>query len=128
MTPARDFPIARLLGFEVGESRPGTAVVHFQPEPRHNNTLGTLHGGVLCDIADAAMGHAYRTGLEPDDRFTTVDLQISFLRPVRLERLEARGHVLRQGRRLGFMECDIVNDRGELVAKASCTCLRLPAE
>lgn len=122
-----DFPLARLLGFEQAETAPGTGVVTFQAEPRHNNTLGTLHGGVLCDIADAAMGHAFRASLAPGESFTTVELKINFLRPVRLDRLRASARMLKQGRTLGYLECDITNQRGELVARASCTCMRLGA-
>lgn len=41
--------------------------------------MGTLHGGVLCDLADAAMGMAFAsTTLAPDESFTTIALSISF--------------------------------------------------
>lgn len=123
--PSR-FPISQLLGFELVSAGDGTATVVFQAEERHDNVQGTLHGGVLCDIADAAMGNAFRSGLPEDVGLTTVELQIHFLRPVRRDRLTAVGKVVRRGRRLGYMECDITNQRGELVARAACTCMALP--
>ena len=52
-------PVATLIGFKLVSARPGEAVVELQADQRHANPMGTLHGGVLCDIADAAMGIAY---------------------------------------------------------------------
>jgi len=49
-------PIARLLGLEMVEVRSGEATFQLQAEQRHANPMGTLHGGVLCDLGDAAMG------------------------------------------------------------------------
>jgi uncharacterized protein (TIGR00369 family) len=52
-------PIAQLIGFKMVSVEEGEAVVEFEATERHSNPMGTLHGGVLCDIADAAMGMAY---------------------------------------------------------------------
>ena len=51
-----DIPVARLIGFEAKEIADGRATVMFAAGPQHANPMGTLHGGILCDIADAAMG------------------------------------------------------------------------
>jgi acyl-coenzyme A thioesterase PaaI-like protein len=72
-------------------------VVDFEAGQQHANPMGTLHGGVLCDIADA----------------------------VWKARLRATGHVVKTGRTVGLVECDIVDDGGSLVARASSTCLTL---
>lgn len=122
---ASPFPIAELLGFEVVARADGTATVVFEAQERHENTRGSLHGGVLCDIADAAMGNAYRTGLAPGESHATVELKINFLRPVRRERVTAIGRVIWRGGRLGYVECDIRNAHGETVARASSTCITL---
>src|SRR5580692_9794487 len=76
-------PIGKLLGLRLLQAENGTAVVEFVADERHANPAGTLHGGVLCDLADAAMGFAYYTTLEADESMTTVELKINFLRPVR---------------------------------------------
>ena len=52
-------PIAELIGFNVEEISDGRAVGCLQSGPQHANPMGTLHGGVLCDVADAAMGMAF---------------------------------------------------------------------
>ena len=95
-------PIAELLGFDVEEIGDGRAVGVMEAGPQHANPMGTLHGGVLCDIADAAMGMAFASTLAPDESFTTVSLNINFFRPVWQARLRAEARVVhaRQERRL----------------------------
>ena len=72
-------PIAQLIGFTLVSIAPGQAVIEFAASERHANPMGTLHGGVLCDIADAAMGMAYASTLQDDETFTTLELKINFL-------------------------------------------------
>jgi uncharacterized protein (TIGR00369 family) len=60
--------------------------------------MGTLHVGVLCDIADAAMGIAYSTTLAPSQSFTTVELKINFLRPVWKAKLRAEARMIHSGK------------------------------
>ena len=87
--------------------------------------MGTVHGGILCDIADAAMGIAFATTLSPGESFTTVELKINFLRPVRNTQLRAAGRVIQRGRTIGYVECEITDENGKLVAKSNSTCLVL---
>lgn len=123
-----DVPIARLIGFEAREIAAGRASVTLLAGPQHANPMGTLHGGVLCDIADAAMGMAFASTLAPKESFTTVELKINFFRPVWEAQLKAEGRVVRRGRSLGYVECEITDERGRLVAKAASTCLALRGE
>src|SRR5437870_13798333 len=76
-------PIGRLLGFVLRVIEPGRAVFEMEADERHHNPMGTLHGGVYCDLADAAMGYAYAASLAEGESFTTVELKINFLRAVR---------------------------------------------
>jgi uncharacterized protein (TIGR00369 family) len=117
--------VATLLGFQLVAAGPGTAEVVLQTGPRHANPMGTLHGGILCDIADAAMGMAYGTTLQEGESFTTLELKINFLRPVWESQLRAVGRVVRGGKMVGLLECDITDHDGQLVARASSTCLTL---
>jgi uncharacterized protein (TIGR00369 family) len=118
-------PIAELIGFTVGEIGGGRAVGSFQPGPQHSNPMGTLHGGVLCDLADAAMGLAFVSTLEADESFTTMDLQIHFFRPVWKARLRAEARVIQRGKNAGYIECDVHDENGKPVAKANSRCLVL---
>ena len=73
-----DVPVARLIGFEVADER---ATVILAAGPQHANPMGTMPGGILCDIADAAMGMAFASTLAPEESFTTVELKVNFFRP-----------------------------------------------
>jgi uncharacterized protein (TIGR00369 family) len=121
-------PIARLIGFRLTSVRHGEAVVELEASETHTNPMGTLHGGVLCDIADAAMGIAYASTLEEGESFTTLELKINFLRPVWKEKLRAVGKVVKRGKVVGMVECDVTNSEGALVARASSTCMVLRGE
>ena len=125
---ANDVPIARLIGFEAKEISDGRAIVTLTAGTQHANPMGTLHGGVLCDIADAAMGMAFASTLAPGESFTTVELKINFFRPVWEATLKAEGKVVRRGRSIGYVECEVTDERGQLVAKAASTCLALRGE
>jgi uncharacterized protein (TIGR00369 family) len=120
-----EVPVARLIGFEAKEIVDGRAVITLTAGPQHANPMGTLHGGILCDIADAAMGMAFASTLAPDESFTTVELKINFFRPVWEALLKAEAKVVRRGRSLGYVECVIADEQGQLVAKAASTCLAL---
>ena len=95
---------------------------------RHHNPMGTLHGGVYCDLADAAMGYAYAATLGDGETFTTVELKINFFRPVRRGRLTAEAKVVKAGSTLGYVECEVKDQDGRLVAKAASTCIKLKRE
>src|SRR5215475_1642265 len=97
-------PAARLIGFEVSEHGNGRALVTLQAGLQHTNPMGTLHGGILCDIADAAMGIAFASTLAPEESFTTVELKINFFRPIWQAQLRAEGTVVQRGRTIGYVE------------------------
>jgi uncharacterized protein (TIGR00369 family) len=121
-------PIATLIGFSLGEVEPGQMVIEFEATERHANPMGTLHGGVLCDIADAAMGTAYGSTLEDGETYTTLELKINFLKPIWTGRLVAVGRVVKRGRTIGLVECDVTDEKQSLVARATSTCMTLRGE
>jgi uncharacterized protein (TIGR00369 family) len=118
-------PVARLIGFALVGVSEGHATVTLEAGPQHSNPMGTLHGGILCDIADAAMGIAYASTLAEGETFTTIELKINFLKPIWNAKLTAEGRVVKRGRTVGLTECDITDEKGSLVARASSTCLTL---
>jgi uncharacterized protein (TIGR00369 family) len=118
-------PIARLLGLVLRAIEPGRAVFELEVDERHHNPMGTLHGGVYCDLADAAMGYAYASTLGEGETFTTVELKINYFRPVREGKLTAEARVVNAGNTLGYVECDVKDARGKLVARAASTCMKL---
>src|SRR2546422_11596394 len=118
-------PVATLIGFSLASIEPGRAVIEFEATERHANPMGTLHGGILADIADAAMGMAYASGLDEGETFTTLELKINFLKPVWTGKLTATGRVVQGGRTIGLVECDVVDEKRRLVARASSTVMTL---
>ena len=121
-------PIAKLIGFKLVSISSGKAVIEFEADEKHANPMGTLHGGVLCDISDAAMGLAYASRLKEAESFTTLELKINFLKPVWKAKLRAEGSVVNEGKRIGLVMCDIFDNHDRLIARASSTCLTLKGD
>lgn len=121
-------PIAKMIGFELLEVAPGRATFALDADTRHANPMGTLHGGVLCDLGDAAMGCAIGTSLVEGETYTTVELRINFFKPIWKQRLTARGTVVRRTRKLAYAEAEITDEKGSLVAKLSSSCLILTGD
>lgn len=119
-------PIAQTIGFRCIDASLASATMEMDTDPaRHANPMGTLHGGVLCDLADAAMGTAMSTTLEDDETFTSVDLTIKFFKPIWKSRIRATAVVTKRTRTLGMVECDVLDEGGSLVAKLFSTCMVL---
>ena len=118
-------PVSELIGFRLTSVEPGKAVFELDAGPQHANPMGTLHGGVLCDVADAAMGIAYASTLGEGETFTTLELKINFLRPFRTGRLTATARMVKAGRTIGLAECDVTDTEGRLIARAMSTCMTL---
>jgi len=121
-------PISILIGFRLTSVSRGEAVIELEAGRQHANPMGTLHGGVLCDIADAAMGLAYASTLAEGETFTTLELKINFLRPVWTAKLRATGRFVKGGKTVGLAECDVTDEDQNLVARASSTCMTLRGE
>jgi uncharacterized protein (TIGR00369 family) len=121
-------PMATLVGFNLVAAKFGEVVIEFDASSRHANPMGSLHGGILCDVADAAMGMSFASTLEDDESFTTLELKINFLKPVWSDKLRAVGKIVKRGRTVGMAECDVTNSKGEIVARSSSTCLVLRGE
>jgi uncharacterized protein (TIGR00369 family) len=118
-------PVAELLGMRMVAAEPGRVTFELDAGLQHSSPPGTLHGGILCDLADGAMGCANLSRLEEGESFTTVELKINFLKPVWTGRLTAVGEVIKAGRTLALLDCRITDDSGSLVAYATSTCMTL---
>src|SRR3989449_8166363 len=106
------------LGARISEAEPGRVVVELIAGPRHRHGGGVVQGGVVTQIADAAMGMSLATLQEDGMWNTTIELKINFLRPVREGRLRAIGRVVEIKQSLMFSEADVMDERGRLVARA----------
>jgi len=123
------FPIMKTLGIRLIEVGEGTASMEMETKTElHSNPMGTIHGGVLCDIADAAIGTAHFTTLTEGESLASIDLQINFFRPVRNERLKAAARPIHRGKTVSRYVCDITRADGKLVAQVMSTILTLRGE
>lgn len=114
------------LGARIAEAEPGRVVVELDAGPRHRHGGGVVQGGVITQIADAAMGMSLATLQEEHIWNTTIELKINFIRPMVEGRLRAIGRVVEMKQTLLFGEADVVDDEGRLIARASSTCLVVP--
>jgi uncharacterized protein (TIGR00369 family) len=122
-------PIAATIGMTTVEVSAGFAAFEMDATPRrHANPMGTVHGGVLCDLADGAMGVAWASELTTGETFTTLELKINFLKPVWETHLRAEARVLKRGRTIGLAECNVRDAKGDLVAHATSTLMTLRGE
>jgi len=122
-------PVAGTVGMRLTAIGEGEATFELDVDPeRHANPMGTVHGGILCDLADAAMGCAYASRLGDGESFTTLEMKINFLKPFWSGLLVARARLVKGGRTIGLVECDVEEADGSLVARASATCMTLRGE
>lgn len=121
--------ISQMLGFRIVAVGEAMAVVEFDADAqRHGNQQGTVHGGMLCELADAAIGTAHSTLMEPGQSFTSIDLKAAFLRPVWRSRLCARAWAEHRGRTISHYRCEIERDDGKAVASIASAVLTLRGE
>ncbi|MHB8612641.1 MAG: PaaI family thioesterase [Candidatus Dormibacteraceae bacterium] len=114
------------LGAWISESVPGRVVLELEAGPQHRHGGGVVQGGVITQIADAAMGMSLATLQEDEVWNTTIELKINFIRPVVSGRIRAVGRVVEMKQSLMFGEADVFDEQGRLVARASSTCLAVP--
>ncbi|WP_439594169.1 PaaI family thioesterase [Microbacterium sp.] len=120
-------PIARLLGFDIVEAREGEVVFECEPGEYHYNPLGTVHGGLACTLLDTVVGCAAHTTLAKGVGYTSIDLNVSYLRPILATSgtLRAVGRVVKTGSRVIFAEGVLQDAAGRSLATATSSLLVL---
>lgn len=121
--------ISQLLGFRLVAIGEACATLELEADPaRHGNQQGTVHGGLLCELADAAIGTAHSTLMDEGQSFTSIDLKATFLRPVWRSRLRARAWAEHRGRTISHYRCDIQREDGKVVASIASAVLTLSGD
>ena len=118
-------PIMRLVDMAEFEAVEGSVTVRLDPQEFHYNPLGSMHGGVISTLLDTACGCSVHSLLPAGVGYTSLDLNVKFLRPVTLAsgRLTCVGSVLQKGRRTALAEARLTDARGRLAAHATSTCM-----
>jgi uncharacterized protein (TIGR00369 family) len=98
------------------------------PDESVCNPIGMVHGGLFCTLADSVAGCAVHATLDAGVGYTSIDINVNFLRPVTLEsgQLRATGVVTKPGRKVALASVEIHDGAGKLVGTASSNCLIIP--
>jgi len=118
-------PYAKFLGLELGEIANGAASIHLDVRDELKQNQGVVHGGAVASLIDTASAFAVLTQIELEERVTTTDLTIHYLRPITSGRMTATARVVRGGRRLFVLSVEVTNDRDVLVATAVTTYIKV---
>ena len=122
--------MGQLLGMRLVEAERGRAVLEGTPTEAAYNVIGTVHGGYAATMLDFACGYAVLSVLGPGQGFTTIELKVSFLRPLTAGRgtVRAEGKLVKAGRRVAFSEATLVDASGQPCATASASWLVTEAD
>lgn len=123
-------PISQTLGFHLVEAESGRAVFQGQPEFRHYNPIGSVHGGFAATLLDSALGCAIFSTLHKGDTWTTLELKLNFVRGMTKDTgpVRAQGRLIHRGRTVATSEGDLKDASGKLYAHATTTCMIFPAK
>jgi uncharacterized protein (TIGR00369 family) len=121
-------PVARLIGIEVESVEPGKVTMSLEAGEQHWNPMGIVHGGIFCDLADAAMGLAFVTTLGEGEAFSTVELSVNYFRAVKTGKIFSTGTVVNAGKNVAYLEATVEDETGRMLAKVSSTVMVLRGE
>lgn len=114
-------PFARLMGMRLVDIRPNEAVIRIEMRDDLRQPAGVLHGGVTATLIDTAMAFAVITRLAADERASTIDLTVHYLRPHTEGSFTCTAKVVRAGKRIFTVSADVVNENDRLIATAIST-------
>jgi uncharacterized protein (TIGR00369 family) len=118
-------PYAQFLGLRLGEIHKGQVSIHLDVRDELKQNQGVVHGGAIASLIDTASAFAVLTQIETNERVTTTDLTIHYLRPITSGRMTATARVVRGGRRLFVLSIEVTNDTSVLVATAVTTYIKV---
>jgi uncharacterized protein (TIGR00369 family) len=118
-------PIMQLMDVASMRAEDGSVTVELDPQEFHYNPLGTVHGGVIATLLDTAAACSVHSTLPAGVGYTSLDLNVKFLRPVTIAsgRLTCTGAVLQRGRRTALAEARLTDTKGRLLAHATSSCM-----
>jgi uncharacterized protein (TIGR00369 family) len=114
----------------IAEVERGRVLFEATPSLRFFNPLGVVHGGWISTLLDSAMGCAVHLVLQPGQAYTTADMMIHFVHPVRetTGTLSCEGKIVHAGGRIATAEGRAWDQAGNLMAHGSETCLIFRAQ
>ena len=121
-------PITALVGFGLAEVEDGKVTFTAEPERRHYNPIGSVHGGFAATLLDSCMSCAVQTRLPAGKGYTTLEFKINLVRALTEQTgpIRAEGTAIQVGSRIGTAEGRLVDADGRLYAHGTTTCLIFP--
>ena len=116
-------PMAKLIGFRMAVAEPGRVVMELEAEESLENTIGLLHGATAAALLDTAMGCAISTMLPVGQTSVTLDLKLTYLRPLSAKSgtIQAEGKIIKLGRQTSYTEGFVRDSAGNLAVHATAT-------
>lgn len=123
-------PISSHIGLQIESVDEGDVLMSAEPDESHYNPIGSVHGGFFATVLDSACGCAVHSTLPAGVGYTSLELKVSFLRPITADTgtVTAHGWVTKVGRNVAFAEADVRDSDGRILATASSTCLIIPSD
>jgi uncharacterized protein (TIGR00369 family) len=118
-------PLYEALGMRLVSISDEYATVAMSVDAQLYNQRGTMQGGFIAALADAAIDLAWSTMLDEGQHYAALELKANFLRPVHQGRIVACAHVAHRGRTVGLVECDVTDEADKLLARVSCTTMNI---
>lgn len=112
---------ARQFGFRLAEAEPGRVILRMRVQEQHKQVHGVVHGGILAALADTAGGLATYMAVPRSTRVATIEMKINYLEAVEGGTVEAEARVVRRGRHIAVVDCDVRSEDHHLVGKALMT-------
>ncbi len=123
-------PIMQTLGFRLVLVEKGRVQFQGEPQPRHYNPIGSVHGGFAMTMLDSALACAVHSTLSKGETYTSLEIKVNFVRPLSAQTgpVIAEGRVIHRGRSIGTSEGDLKDRAGKIYAHATTTCMIFPAK
>ncbi|MGW4102846.1 PaaI family thioesterase [Streptomyces sp. NPDC004976] len=121
-------PVSATLSMSLDEVEKGRAVFSLLPGEEHYNPIGSVHGGIYATLLDSAAGCAVQSTLPPGTGYTSLDLNVKFLRRITVDtgRVRAIGTVVHSGRRTALAQAQLLDATDRVLAHATSTCMLFP--
>jgi uncharacterized protein (TIGR00369 family) len=123
-------PITETMGFRLSHVEAGRIAFEGEPQLRHYNPIGTVHGGFAMTLLDSALGCAVHSTLGKGESYTTLELKVNLVRPLTKDTglVTAEGRILHRGRSIATSDGEIRDRGGKIYAHATTTCMIFPAK
>ena len=116
---------AKLIGMKLIDLQPSQSTVQIEMRDELRQPHGILHGGVTATLVDTAMAYAVITCLSEEEKASTVDLTVHYLRPHSEGAFKCTAKVVRAGRKVFTVSADVFNQQGKLFATAISTYMKV---